>query len=244
MSVSPAEHQHSSPSGAAEDPLDAQRPPREDPLEALRTFLDADPQLRGRTRVLPAPGPPGQGHEPTTRSVYQLRREEEVPALMRRLRGEREPAANRRPPGEPPTALATYREERRQICAISRIVCQVTTEVLLGLRPAAQLQRWLDLEVQQKMVERAALLAETRRSSDRRPGGRPAAGSRSGGPNSAVQRIPRPQPLTFGHVRAERVARGAWEVCVVFGDGTRTRACALRLEAHRRRWRVVAMELG
>lgn len=206
-------------------------------MDALRAFLDADPQLRGRTTVIPAPGSRGRKQEPVAAPGYRLRREDELPALIRRLRGEREPAANRRPPGEPPTALASYREERRQICAISRIVCQVTTEVLQGVRPATQLQRWLDLEVQQKVTERAALLAQTRRTALRRTASRK-------NRNVATATVPRPQPLTFGHLRAERVTRGAWEVAVVFSDGKRVRACALRLEAHRRRWRVVAMELG
>ncbi|GAA1157264.1 hypothetical protein GCM10009673_07480 [Nesterenkonia sandarakina] len=207
-------------------------------MAALRAFLDGDPQLAGRTTVVAAPGSSWRRQAPVAASPYRLRREEEVPALIRRLRAEREPAATHRPPGEPPTTLATYREEHRQICAIARIVCQVTTEVLQGLRPARQLQRWLDLEVQNKVAERAALLAETRRRADATPD--PAARSRQASPRT----IPRPQPLTFGHLRAERVTRGAWEVSVVFGDGRRIRACALRLEAHRRRWRVVAMELG
>ncbi|GAA1813418.1 hypothetical protein GCM10009771_13980 [Nesterenkonia flava] len=45
-------------------------------------------------------------------------------------------------------------------------------------------------------------------------------------------------------MRADNVARGVWEVAVIFTDGHRTRACALRLQAHRRRWQVVALELG
>ncbi|MGJ9373961.1 Rv3235 family protein [Nesterenkonia sp. CF4.4] len=236
MSVSPADRQPtSSPEARTQASNAVREPSREDPLDSLRAFLEADPQLRGRTRIVPAPGSPWPTQDPSSTASYRLRREDEVPALMRRLRGEREPAGNRRPPGEPPTVLASYREERRQICAISRIVCQVTTEVLQGVRPAGQLQRWLDLDVQQKMAERAALLAESRRSGTR--------GSTRSRPGTS-DTIPRPQPLNFGHLRAERVARGAWEVSVVFGDGRRVRACALRLEAHRRRWRVVAMELG
>lgn len=216
---------------------DARDAVREDPLDSLRAFLDADPRLHGRITVIPAPGSSAQAQGSAERGGYRLQREDEIPALMRRLRGERGAAANRGAPGEPPTALASYREERRQICAISRIVCQVTTEVLQGLRPAAQLQRWLDPEVQQKVTERARLLAETRRAAPRG-----AAGPGNRGHGTAT--IPRPQPLTFGHLRAERLVRGVWEVSVVFGDGKRIRACALRLEAHRRRWRVVAMELG
>lgn len=240
MSVSPAGQQRTTASVTRKPARDAVREPsHEDPLQSLRAFLEADPQLRGRTRIIPAPGSPWPSPDPAPSASYPLRREDELPALMRRLRGEREPAGSRRAPGEPPTVLASYREEHRQICAISRIVCQVTTEVLQGVRPAAQLQRWLDLEVQQKVAERASLLEETRRSGAR--------GSARTGPRSrpgTPETIPRPQPLTFGHLRAERVARGAWEVSVVFGDGRRVRACALRLEAHRRRWRVVAMELG
>ncbi|WP_255316630.1 Rv3235 family protein [Nesterenkonia sp. Act20] len=172
---------------------------------------------------------------------YRLRREDEVPALLRRLRGAPRGEPQPSSPTEPPTTLATFREERRQICAISRIVCQVTSEVLLGLRPATQLSRWMDLEVQQKVQERAAVLAEARRSPTHRrtPASPPERAAADRG-----ARVPRPQPLRFGTVRAQRAARGAWEVSVVFGDATRIRACAMRLEAHRRRWRVVAMELG
>ena len=54
----------------------------------------------------------------------------------------------------------------------------------------------------------------------------------------------RPQPLTFRSERACQPEVGVWEVAVVFSDELRTRACALRLQAHRGRWRVVAMELG
>lgn len=242
MSVNPAgQRPPSQPRGRNEGRDGPQRDGRDDarkdPLDSLRAFLDADPLLRGRITVIPAPGSSEQAQGSAVRGGYRLQREDEVPALMQRLRGERTTASNRGAPGEPPTTLASYREERRQISAISRIVCQVTTEVLQGLRPATQLQRWLDPEVQQKVTERARLLAETRRPS-------PGAAAGSGSPGAGTQTIPRPQPLTFRYLRAERLVRGVWEVSVVFGDGKRIRACALRIEAHRRRWRVVAMELG
>ncbi len=233
MSASPA-GQHDSPTTFE----------TQEAITMLRTLLDADPLLRGQTTVIPAPRPMGPwAAEPSDHDGvrYRLRREEEVPALLRRLRGDPQGEPRTSNPTEPPTALATFREERRQICAISRIVCQVTSEVLLGLRPATQLNRWLDLEVQAKVQERAAVLAEARCSParNRTPASPP---ERTGADRGAT--VPRPQPLRFGTVRAHRAARGAWEVSVVFGDATRIRACAMRLEAHRRRWRVVAMELG
>ncbi|GAA1136813.1 Rv3235 family protein [Nesterenkonia lutea] len=233
MSASPAGQRPSAPQNGAEETL-----------HALRSIIDADPLLRGHTTVIAAPRPPGvqRPAEPSEAGqngvLFRLRREDEVPALVRRLRGETSGRAAAPAQTEPPTALATLREERRQICAISRIVCQVTSEVLLGLRPASQLSRWMDLEVQHKVQERAALLAEARRSTA--PGRVPSRSASA--PTGAT--IPRPQPLSFGTIRADRATRGAWEVSVVFGDAARIRACALRLEARRRRWRVVAMELG
>lgn len=227
----------------------------EEALNALRRFIDSDPILRGQATVIPAPGSAWERAAPAAQGGYPLLREAELPALIRRLHGvknSREAAGEA--PGEPPTTLATFREEQRQICAIARIVCQVTSEVLAGLRPAQQLQRWLDLEVQQKIEQRASLLADARahaqisgrRDNRGRSGNRGQKGSHTGADSSgrAGLVVPRPQPLSFGHIRAERVARGAWEVSVVFADATRIRACALRLQAHRRRWRVVAMELG
>lgn len=230
-----------SPAGQQDSPAQSEA---QEAITLLRTLLDADPLLRGQTTVIPAPrpmGPSATGPSDHDRVRYRLRREDEVPALIRRLRGDPRGEPQPSKPTEPPTALATFREERRQICAISRIVCQVTSEVLLGLRPANQLNRWMDLDVQQKVQERAAVLADARRgpAGHRTPASPP---ERAGADRGAT--VPRPQPLRFGTVRAHRAARGAWEVSVVFGDATRIRACAMRLEAHRRRWRVVAMELG
>lgn len=130
--------------------------------------------------------------------------------------------------GRRPTELAGQREERRQIMAISRIVCQATLEALAGVRPVAQLQRWLEPETWAKVAERTQLMTEARRS----------------GGLSADGALPAPRTLQVLSMRSERLRAGTWEVAVVLSDESRVRACALRLEAHRRRWRVVALELG
>lgn len=127
-----------------------------------------------------------------------------------------------------PTELAGPREEQRQIMAISGIVCRATLEALEGTRPVLQLQRWMELETWEKVAERTELMAAARR-------GRGAAENQ--GTSSS-------RPVEVRNMRCARVRPGVWEVAVVLSDELRTRACGLRLEAHRRRWRVVALELG
>ena len=154
---------------------------------------------------------------------FTLHREAELPQLLTALgtadqtQAHSADAPDRRPPDE----LATPRAERRQIAAVCRVVCQAVAEVLVGLRPANQLHRWVVPEVHEKVRQRAELLARHRGE-------------------SAVQA----RQLTFGAIRTTRLRTGIWEASVVFSDQQRVRACAMRLEAHRRRWRVAAMELG
>lgn len=157
-----------------------------------------------------------------TRSTFRLQREAELASDLRSgTPTDLVAASNAQGDGRRPSALATSAEEERQINAIARIVCQATMEALAGLRPVVQLQRWLEVQVYSKVRERVDLTY----------------GSREAAPKA-------PHPLAFHQVRTEKVAQGAWECSVVFGDEHRVRACALRLEAHRRRWRVVALELG
>lgn len=158
----------------------------------------------------------------SARRTFRLQRESELPTDLRRSSPQDVAAKSRaQSDGRRPTELATAPEEERQIMAISQIVCQATMEALAGLRPVNQLQRWLENEVYRKVRERVDLTHD--------------------GP-ATILRAPR--PLAFHQVRTEKIRPGAWEVAVVFGDAQRVRACALRIEAHRRRWRVVALELG
>ena len=158
----------------------------------------------------------------SARKTFRLQREAELPTDLRRSTPQDVTAESRaQGDGRRPTELATAPEEERQIMAISQIVCQATMEALAGLRPVNQLQRWLETEVYRKVRERVELTHDI-----------------------FAPTLKAPRPLAFHQVRTEKNAPGAWEVAVVFGDAQRIRACALRIEAHRRRWRVVALELG
>jgi hypothetical protein len=153
--------------------------------------------------------------------LFRIQRESEVPRMLA-VMGECESVADSgAADGRRPDALASERQEHRQVVAVARVVCQATAETLLGLRPVSQLRRWLEAEVYHKVQQRAAIMARHREGS-----------------------TVRPRPLIFRSERACQPRPGCWEVAVVFSDELRTRACAMRLQAHRGRWRVVAMELG
>lgn len=164
---------------------------------------------------------------PRRPSRFRLQREDEVPRLLHAMGASALNATSElKPDGRTPAPLASQREEQRQITAISRMVCQAMAETFAGLRPVHQMQRWLDGEIYQKVSRRAALLARHRQ--------RFSPGQHRNGPAQ----------LVFRSIRAQQVSPSAWEVCVIFTDDQRTRACALRCEAHRARWRITALELG
>ncbi|GGE64601.1 Rv3235 family protein [Nesterenkonia cremea] len=157
-----------------------------------------------------------------SRTTFRLQREEELTSDLRSSTPTEVIAvSSAEGDGQRPSALATSAEEERQINAISRIICQATMEALAGLRPVVQLKRWLEAEVYAKVRQRVELTHDVQQLAPKAP-----------------------RPLAFHQLRTEKVAQGVWECAVVFGDEHRVRACALRLEAHRRRWRVVALELG
>ncbi|WP_448073107.1 Rv3235 family protein [Georgenia yuyongxinii] len=117
-------------------------------------------------------------------------------------------AAGSTPPALPPPAP----------CAAALARCAV--EVLVGLRPATQLARYLTTELYESLARRAGLAERIL--------GRP---SRTR--HTAVRRV------HVCHVGPRTV-----EASVVVHDGARIRAAAVRLEAHRGRWRATALEIG
>ncbi|RJN31820.1 Rv3235 family protein [Nesterenkonia natronophila] len=153
--------------------------------------------------------------------LFRIQRESEVPRLLAFMGECESDARSGQEDPQRPDTLASERQERRQVVAVARVVCQATAETLLGLRPVSQLRRWLDAEVYHKVQQRSAIMARHRQGS-----------------------TVHPRPLIFRSERACQPRPGCWEVTVVFSDELRTRACAMRLQAHRGRWRVVAMELG
>jgi hypothetical protein len=128
-------------------------------------------------------------------------------------------------PAEAPTpserALAERRrEEERHIRSLARIVALACVEAELGLRPARQLSAWLDLPTYGKMTRRADLAGRIR--PDRGASGAPQAlGS-----------------------RCCPAGEGVYEASATIQLPDRVRAMALRIERHRGRWKVTALELG
>ena len=151
----------------------------------------------------------------TAHPCFRIQREAEVPRLLTTI------GVAPRLPDSATDSAADSAQSQRQVVAVARVVCQATAETLVGLRPVTQLRRWLEAEVYHKVQQRAAIMARHRAG-------------------LAVQ----PRTLHFRSERACQPRPGCWEVSVVFSDELRARACAMRLEAHRGRWRVVAMELG
>lgn len=182
---------------------------RSRPLRAIEDSSDA--------------GSSGAAGEQLGPGRLRLHREAEIPRLLAAggIGDQIHAASPEAGDGSRPDELATFRQERRQITAIARVVCQATAEVLAGLRSVQQLSRWLAPEVHDKVRQRGELMARHRSDSTVQAG-----------------------PLAFGSIRSTQLRAGVWEVSVVFSDEQRVRACALRLQAHRRRWRVTAMELG
>lgn len=114
------------------------------------------------------------------------------------------------------------REEERHVRSLARIVALACVEAELGLRPARQLSTWLDLPTYGKMLRRAELAQRVRPS----------------GPAEAAA-----APTALG-ARVCPSGEDIYEASATVQMPDRAKAIALRIERHRRRWRVTALELG
>jgi hypothetical protein len=94
-------------------------------------------------------------------------------------------------------------------------VVLAAVEALGGTRPLSQLARWVTPEVFEQLGARATTAGQAQR---RRP--------------------------TVRSTRVSPVSATAVEACVVVHDGSRVRAAALRLQVHRRGWRVTVLQIG
>lgn len=93
-------------------------------------------------------------------------------------------------------------------------------EVLTGHRPVDQLARWTTPELFEAIARRAGLAR------------------RLLGPD------PQPDRMRARTVRTQQTAYGACEATVLLDDGSRVRAAAARLEAHRGRWILSRLEIA
>lgn len=103
--------------------------------------------------------------------------------------------------------------------SVSCSIAQAAVEVLAGIRPVAQLTRWVVPEVYNTLATRAAITVRQR-------------GRRT---------TPR---VTVRRVRVCRLSQLVTEASVVLDDGDRVRAAAIRLEGHRGYWRATVLEIG
>lgn len=102
----------------------------------------------------------------------------------------------------------------------ARTLVVALAEVLVGARPARQLNRWLDPGAYARVARRAGLAA--------RLGGRPESPARA---RLLGLRLTEPAPDQY-------------EVSAVVHDGARVRAIALRMRRSGERWHVADAEIG
>ena len=98
-------------------------------------------------------------------------------------------------------------------------VVQAAVEVLRGIRPLAQLTRWLAPEIFEALARRREITVTT-------------------GPPSTTRQA------RVRRARVVRVSNTAAEATVIVQDYDRVRAAAIRVEHLRGSWRVVAFELA
>lgn len=111
-------------------------------------------------------------------------------------------------------------EQERHIRSLAGIVAQACVEAELGLRPARQLSAWLDLPTYGKMMRRAELAERTR-----------------------TDRSATASPRTI-QARCCEITPALYEASATVHTAGRVRALALRIELHRSRWKVTAVEMG
>lgn len=165
-------------------------------------------QAAGRVRLVPVPRPrpaaPGNG----TGGLRMM------PADAVDAPPDTEPSAWRaREPDEPaPTSDIERLPDPRRWTAL---LAQAVVEILGGRRPVAQVVRWVDPEIAERL----------RRSAP--PPARMVGGV----------------PVRVRRVRVSTSMDGSVEAVAVVDDGTRCRAIACRLEALHRRWVCTSLDL-
>lgn len=143
------------------------------------------------------------------------------------------------PVGTPAAAPAPELPDPAGVCGA---VVLAAVEALRGVRPLAQLTRWVTPGVLDALTRAAS--DHARRDGpggDRRPpapAGPAAVRGRSGQPVAPVPRA------TVRRTHVHRVSPTAAEASVVVHDGSRVRAAAVRVEAHRGHWRASVLQIG
>lgn len=101
-------------------------------------------------------------------------------------------------------------------------------EAELGLRPFAQLGSWLELGLFHKLRARVEHAMHARKLI-------------GGVKETQSKKVPSIVPIA---VRADPRECDEWETSMTIKVGERARAIAMRIQLHRDRWRVIALEIG
>ncbi|GAA4474282.1 hypothetical protein GCM10023190_07920 [Enteractinococcus fodinae] len=110
---------------------------------------------------------------------------------------------------------------------VTQAVGSAFIEAELGIRSFGQLSSWLEFDLFHKLKARVYHSANAKHVAARR--------------GEASRKVP--SVKTIG-VRAAMHRNGEWESSMTIRVGKRARAIAMRIQLHRDRWRVIALEVG
>lgn len=185
------------------------------------TALDVLPVRRLRPAGLPSPAQPCPPPVPLPRTSVSQPWDRVRFAGPTTARPTEEDAARDLVLVSSPPALALLpgvpREDPAAWCGS---LVRAAVEALTGSRPTAQLARWLTADIYESIARRAGLAVRIK-----------------GRPTLVRQAVVR-------RVHLCPISAYAAEASVVVHDGERVRAAAIRIEAHRGRWRATALEIG
>ena len=114
-----------------------------------------------------------------------------------------------------------------EIKKLTQAVGSAFIEAELGIRSFGQLNSWLEFDLFHKLKARVYHSANAKHIAARR--------------GEASRKVP--SVKTIG-VRAAMHRNGEWESSMTICVGERARAIAMRIQLHRDRWRVIALEVG
>lgn len=125
-----------------------------------------------------------------------------------------------------PGTVAPLRMPKDNPRRLAGAVALGSIQVIMGMRPLNQLDRWLTYEIYDALAERTKLFARFR---------------------PHIRKPRAPMMVKQVHVQAIRTQPNREfpvEAAVTVFDGERHRAVALRMHPHRGQWKVCALEIG
>lgn len=128
--------------------------------------------------------------------------------------------------------LAATDKLGRSVEAMASSLSIAVLEALIGRRPLKQIERWFSKECFDKVRRRASITRDAIACQYANP-------AATYSPYSKNAKLPKVK-----RTRAQKVAEGKYEVCVLVTDGQRTRAMALRVEKSYNSWHITDLEIA